>query len=472
MSGKTISLTARLAILFATVTVVTFAVVGLYLYDVLAKQLERGDDIELIGKTVLVRHLLLEAKSVDAIRTEPHPFVDAVFGHKGLLLSLQDQDGNQLVLSRQPSKPFPATAPVPASRDADESDVHDWSATAGTGRLISTTGLVGDPAHTPVKITVAREGSERTAMLGEYAKNLFVAVVAGSFLAAGLGILVVRVGLRPLRQVIVKANAISTHKLNARLSTDDTPLELQELGSAFNAMLSRLEDGVRRLSQFAADIAHDLRTPINTLLIETQVVLSSARTVDEYQTLLVSNIEEYERLARLVENTLFLARADNAQLALRMEPLDLAIELRKIGEYFEGVADDAGVSIRVDAAEVRLTADPVLFQRAVSNLVSNAISHSPRGAAIQINARTDENFVEVSVSNSGVKIPAEHLPHLFERFYRADPARAASAHSSGLGLAIVRAIMTLHGGDVVVNSELGDLTTFRLRFCRNDLPVS
>ena len=471
MSRKSMSLTTRLAILFATVTVITFAVVGMYLYGVLAQQLERGDDVELIGKTVLVRHLLLEATSVDAIRTEPHSFVDAVFGHKGLVLSLQDQNGQQLVLSRQPSQSLPNTASVPASRDAQESDVRDWSAAGGTGRLLSTIGLVGDAAHTPVKIMIAREGSERTAMLGEYAKNLFFAVVVGSLLAAGLGFFVVRVGLRPLRQVIVKANAISTHKLNTRLSTDDTPLELQELGTAFNAMLSRLEDGVRRLSQFAADIAHDLRTPINTLLVETQVVLSTARSTEEYQALLVSNIEEYERLARLVENTLFLARADNAQLALRVERLDLATELRKIGEYFEGVADEEGVRILVDATAVQLLADPVLFQRAVSNLVSNAISHSPRGAAIQINARTLENSVEVSVSNSGAKIPAEHLPHLFERFYRADPARAASAHSSGLGLAIVRAIMALHGGDVVVDSKSGDLTTFRLRFCRSDLPV-
>ncbi|GAA4011946.1 heavy metal sensor histidine kinase [Actimicrobium antarcticum] len=464
MRNRSISITSRLAILFASVTMVTFAAVGIYLYDVLAQQLERGDDVELIGKTSLVRHLLLEAGSIAAIGGEPHPFVDAVFGHEGLILSLKDKDGRLLVMSRQPSKEIPEMIPVPASRNAEASDVHDWRTAVGTGRFVSILGAVGDPGHTPVTITIAREGSDRSAMLAEYAENLFFAVMAGSTLAAVLGFFIVRVGMRPLRQVIIKANEISTHQLNTRLSTDDTPLELRELGLAFNAMLNRLEDGVRRLSQFAADIAHDLRTPINTLLVETQVILSGLRTPDEYQAVLVSNIEEYERLARLVENTLFLARADNAQLALRPEVLDMPTELGKICDYFEGIADEADVRLDVASNDVQLQADRVLFRRAVSNLVSNAISHSPRGSAINIRAVWRREYVEISVSNNGSPIPAVHLPHIFERFYRVDPARSFSTHSSGLGLAIVRAIMVLHGGDALVESKPGASTVFRLRF--------
>ena len=464
MRQRSISITGRLAVLFASVTMVTFAAVGFYLYDVLAKQLKRGDDVELLGKTILVRHLLMEARTVAAIRTEPHPFVDAVFGHKGLTLSLTEMDGRVLVLSGQPSRAIPITKAVPATRDAEESDVQDWNTASGAGRFVSVLGVVGDVSHTPVTVTITREGSDRSVMLGAYAQNLIFAVLTGSILAAVLGFLVVRVGLRPLRKIVTKANEISTNRLNTRLSVDDTPLELRELGLAFNAMLNRLEDGVLRLSQFAADIAHDIRTPINTLLVETQVVLSGNRTRDEYETLLVSNIEEYERLARLVENTLFLARADNAQLALRPELLDVATELGKICDYFEGVADEAGVRLAITSNGVHLWADRVLFQRAVSNLVSNAITHSASSTWIKINAISTKDFSEVSVSNDGAGIAPEHLPHIFERFYRADPARASSTHSSGLGLAIVRAIMVLHRGETAVESEQGVKTVFRLRF--------
>ncbi len=464
MARRPMSLTGRLAILFASVTVVTFAGVGIYLYQVLAQQMERGDDLELISKTVLVRHLLLEANSVQAIRTEPHRFVDAVFGHQGLLLLLKDREGQTLVLSQQPSKPLSAAPAVPLTRDAEASDVQDWRSAVGPGRLLSSVGVVGDRFHTPVMITVAREGSDHSAMLAEFAKNMMFAVLAGSALAAGLGLLVVRLGLRPLREIIVKANAISTHQLNTRLSVEQSPRELRELGTAFNAMLNRLEDGVRRLSQFAADIAHDIRTPINTLLLETQVVLSGTRTNDEYQALLVSNIEEYERLARLVENTLFLARADNAQLALRLERVDMATELGRIRDYFDGVADEAGISVEVDTHVTQLLADRVLLQRAVSNLVSNAISHAAGGTVVHISARSTPDFTEIAVENAGPGIPPEHLPHIFERFYRVDAARSASAHSSGLGLAIVRAIMQLHGGDASAESVPGTHTVMRLRF--------
>jgi two-component system heavy metal sensor histidine kinase CusS len=160
-------------------------------------------------------------------------------------------------------------------------------------------------------------------MLRGYAVDLLIALFGGALLATLLGYAVVRHSMRQLRSVIGKANAINTNRLNTRLSLQDAPVELREMGEAFNAMLDRLEEGVQRLSGFAADLAHDLRTPVNTLMVETQVALSRLRSEEEYQALLASNSEEYERLARMIENTLFLARVDNAQLALRRETLQV-----------------------------------------------------------------------------------------------------------------------------------------------------
>ena len=156
-------------------------------------------------------------------------------------------------------------------------------------------------------------------------------------------------------------------------------------------------------------------------MMETQVALSRPRTAQEYQALLASNFEEYERLARMIENTLFLARVDNAQLGLRRESVDLRAELQRIHDYFEILADDVGVRLTVAAPPLRADVDPVLLQRAVGNLVSNAIRHTPVGGEVSMSARATAEGVELAVSNTGPGIAAEHLPHIFDRYYRADP---------------------------------------------------
>ncbi|EGF32725.1 Signal transduction histidine kinase [Oxalobacteraceae bacterium IMCC9480] len=460
-----LSLTARLAILFAVATIATFALVGTYLYKALATQLQHRDDMELISKSQQIRYLLRESTSIAAIRQEPQRFLNAMYGQDEIRLQLLQTDGQLIMQSGAPSHALPSLPLVPATRHALEKDVSSWDSGAGTGRVIASAGMVGMDGLEPVHIVIAREGASRSAMMRKYGETLAVAVWLGAMLAAMLGFLVVQLGLRPLRLIITQANAISTQRLHTRLSNDNTPRELHELGQAFNAMLDRLEDGVKRLTQFASDIAHDLRTPVNTLMVETQVALTKERSNEEYQILLGSNLEEYERLARIIENTLFLARADNAQLAMQSKTLDLAVELERIRDYFEGLAEDAGVRLTIAAAALTIEADPILFRRAVSNLVSNAIVHTPRGSFIHLSATTAAgNKTRVTVENGGPGIPAEHLPHIFERFYRGDAARAPSMYSAGLGLAIVCAIMRLHGGDAGVTSVAGEKTVFYLCF--------
>lgn len=464
IAGKSMSITLRLTLLFAGVTILTFGAVGTYLYQALAEQLNRRDDAELIGKIMIVRHLLGETPSISAIKTSPHPFLDAVFGHTGLTMRLVGPDNRILVQSSAPSRPLPPIHFVPIQRNPVAADVRSWQPAGGIGRLLGALGTVGGASQAQVKIIVAREGSNQSGLLHAYGRNLFLAVFSGAALAAILGFIMVRLAMRPLRSIISKANDISTQRLNTRLAINGTATELHALGAAFNAMLDRLEDGVQRLSRFAADLAHDLRTPLNTLMVETQVALSRARASDEYQTLLVSNIEEYERLARMIENILFLARADNAQLALHRETLSAKTELERIRDYFEGLAEEAGVTLAIVAQDVSVNADPILFQRAVSNLVSNAIQHTPRGGTVRLSASEYLQEMHIAVENSGPGIAAEHLPHIFDRYYCADAARPASSQSTGLGLAIVRAIMRLHDGDISVQSVAGRSTTFSLRF--------
>ncbi len=464
---RPLSLTLRVAMLLSAVAVATFLAVGAYLYQTLARQMAQRDDIELIGKVTQIRRILAELPSPQAIVQNPRPLTEALFGHDDFMLSVKSPDGAPLLRTSLTSRPLPRVERVPPQRAPTLADVHDWTPAAGIGRMVSAVGLVGTAGGAdgqPVQITLARERSDRLRIMNSYAIDLFVALCVGATLATLLGYAIVRHSMRRLRSVIGKANDINTSRLNTRLSVDDAPVELRELGQAFNAMLDRLEDGVQRLSGFAADLAHDLRTPVNTLMVETQVALSRPRTAQEYQALLASNSEEYERLARMIENTLFLARVDNAQLALRREAVDLRAELGRIHDYFEILADDVGVRLAVASPPLRAEVDPVLLQRAVSNLVSNAIRHTPAGGAVALSARETADGVELAVSNTGPGIAAEHLPHIFDRYYRADPARSDHAHSAGLGLSIVRAIMELHDGKIWVDSVPGASTTFFLSF--------
>ena len=342
---RPLSLTARVALLLAAVAIATFLAAGAYLYQKLARQMYYRDDVELITKAAQIRRIVASLPSPRAIARDQGPLLETLSGHNDFMLRVRGPQGEKLLQTSITSRPLPKIASVPAQQPLSLDDIRDWVPEQGSGRMVSALGLAGGEA---VEITLARERSDRLRVLKGYGTDLLLALAGGAALAALLGYAIVRHSMRNLRSLIGKANDINTSRLNTRLSVQDAPAELREMGEAFNAMLDRLEDGVQRLSGFAADLAHDLRTPVNTLMVETQVALSRPRTVEEYQALLASNSEEYERLARMIENTLFLARVDNAQLALQRETLDLRAELLRIHDYFEMLAEDAGVKLTVD----------------------------------------------------------------------------------------------------------------------------
>jgi two-component system, OmpR family, heavy metal sensor histidine kinase CusS len=250
--------------------------------------------------------------------------------------------------------------------------------------------------------------------------------------------------------------------LNVRLDATEISPELRELSSSLNGMFGRLERGFQLLSDYTENLAHDLRTPINNLRGQTEVLLSRERSAADYQALLASNLEEYERLSRMIENILFLARAGSTQIELRRVALDLNEQLQQVAAYFEGLADEGGVSLRTQASGT-IRADAVLFRRAISNLISNGLRYTPRGGVIELTTAGTDGGTVVNVSNTGSSIAAEHLDKIFERFYRVDQARSNSSDSTGLGLAIVRSIMELHEGTASVES-LDGVTRFSLVF--------
>lgn len=454
--NRPLSITARLALAFAAIAIACFCAVGVYLYDALHVQMSQRDDAELLNRAAVLRHVLARQDNPDAVQALPDLALNTVFGQTGLALRIESPH-QRLLAATAAAAPAVDTAMVPVEREPVLADIRDGS--AGSSRVLAVLAATAD--HSILRVVLARQRSDRLAILRRYVPDLLAALLAGTLIATGLGYFAVRRGMAPLRLVIGKANEISTNRLRSRLQVAHVPAELRELGGAFNAMLDRLEDGVQRLSGFAADLAHDLRTPINTLMVETQVALSRPRTAEQYEAAMASNIEEYERIGRMIENTLFLARADSAQLALKPVRLDLAQELGRIAEYFEGVAEEAGVVVTLGHIDAALEADPILFQRAVSNLVSNAIRHSSPGQAVVIDTAADGAVVRVT--NAGAGIPPDKLHLVFERYYRSDPARNGAPDGAGLGLAIVSAIMALHRGSATVSSA-GGTTRFELVF--------
>jgi two-component system heavy metal sensor histidine kinase CusS len=226
-------------------------------------------------------------------------------------------------------------------------------------------------------------------------------------------------------------------------------------------MLERLEDSFTRLSQFSADLAHELRTPIANMLGEAQVTLTRTRSPEEYREVIESSVAECERLSGIVDNLLFLARAESADRQIHPTLFDGGPAIEKIAAYYETIAEDRHVTIRC-TGEGEISADAVLFSRAVSNLVDNALRFTPDGGGISISIAERDAHSEISVSDTGCGISAEHLPRVFDRFYRADSSR--SSEGVGLGLALVKSIVDLHRGSARLDSEVNRGTTVILTF--------
>ncbi len=242
----------------------------------------------------------------------------------------------------------------------------------------------------------------------------------------------------------------------------------------FNKVLEQLERAYAALQHYADNVAHELRSPVNKMMLAAEVTLARARTKDEYAEALASNMEECQRLSSIVEGLLFLARAGSTQVALQRQEISAARELELIRAFYEASAAEAGVSLDVVCEPgARGRVDRVLFQRAVSNLVANAIAHTPSGGSVRIEARQNQaGALEIEVADTGEGIPEEDQPHIFDRFYRADRVRTPAGDRLGLGLPITKSIVDLHRGAVSLESAPGAGARLVLTFPFEESPFA
>jgi two-component system heavy metal sensor histidine kinase CusS len=324
--------------------------------------------------------------------------------------------------------------------------------------LAVTAGEAGGQLHT---IQVAQDRSGDEEFMQEFGALLVVVLAFGVLASTVIALTVTRKGLRPVTEMTRSLKRIGPKRLHERIPPEGWPRELRPLAVAFDEMLDRLEDSFTRLSQFSADLAHELRTPIANIRGEGEVALTRARTPDEYREVIESSVGECERLSAIVDNLLFLARAEAAEGPVQRTHFNGRTAIEKIVAFYEPITEEHRTAITC-AGEAEIHADPMLFGRAVSNLVENALRFTPAGGTIQISIAAGPAHSQISVKDSGCGIAPEHLPRVFDRFYRADSAR--SSQGSGLGLALVKSIMDLHGGAAVVESEIDRGTAVTLTF--------
>ncbi len=452
---RSYSITARLALLFAAALAVLSLAAGGYLYHALTLDLTRRDEDELHGKIALAVEAVRRIDSFADVSQRDSELAHVVVGHDRLTLYVIGDDERVLFATGHPRVPASARAALLASMQPRTfaTDTHSVRALGSHARLRS---------GAPVGVFIESNTEETDRLLASHLREIVLAVLLSALLGLGAAYGIARSGLRPLREMADTAKRISADQLGERLSVEAAPAELRQLAAAFNAMLQRLQESFARLNEFSSDLAHEMRTPINNLIGHTQVVLSRSRSADDYRAALESNMEEFERLSRMVGDMLFIARADSPQTRVNRRPVDLHAVALKMQQFYEPILAERELALSIAGAG-RVEGDPLMVERAVSNLVSNAVRHAATGSEISIRIEDGPPATTLAVSNRGQPIPPEVKDRLFSRFAHAD-TDGRNGEGIGLGLAIVQSIMKLHNGAVTVDSDASGETRFVLAF--------
>ncbi len=457
------SITYRLALYFGGASTAVLLAIGYVVGVFVERHFLELDHTELHGKMELVRHFLAKVHSPPDVEALPERMGDALTGHDSLSVSITRPGGKTLFATAGAAFPEQLIKGAPDVELSGKLELVSWEHAGQAYHGFASRVPTDAPDLPRAIVAVALNFAPHHAFMAAFYEVLWFAIAAGILSTGLLGWIAARRGLAPIREMTRIAQSITASRLHDRLPMAALPMELVDLAAAFNGMLSRLEDSFRRLSEFSSDLAHELRTPIGSLMTQTHVALSRTRSAEEYREVLYSNSEEYERLARMIGDMLFLAKSDNGLIVPRSESVDLAIEVRELFEFYDALAEDQGVSLAL-TGNGTVEGERLMIRRAISNLLSNAINHTPRGGCVDVRIGHDENGgVRLAVENPGDGIAAEHLPRIFDRFYRVDPSRQRSTDGAGLGLAITKSIIAAHKGTVQAFSE-GGVTRFEIVF--------
>lgn len=459
-----LSLTARLTLFFTSLSCVVLLSLGWLIGASIEEHFKEQDHHALSGKLELAQHIIERVNSEQDVRNLADQLGDALVGHHDLVITILDNQGKVILATDLVE--FPKQY-LQQARTQSQSSLFSWEHKSDHYRGLISVFQTKDKRYAPITVAIATDIAHHQEFMASFRKALWLFVFVAALVTGVLAWFAASRGLRPLRIMRERAAKVTASKLDQRLSLESVPPELADLAQSFNQMLARLEEAFQRLSDFSSDLAHELRTPISNLMTQTQVSLSQVRDAQSYREILESNAEEYSRLARMIADMLFLAKAENGLSLVNVEQVDVVRELKELFEFYEALADEKKIrfDLQIDPSTnpgLVLTGDRLMLRRALSNILSNALRYTPEGESIRIHLQQLSSSLEIKICNPGRTIPAHHLSRIFERFYRADHARQhADGEGSGLGLAIVKAIIDGHRGQIRVSSD-NDLTCFKI----------
>lgn len=459
------SLTTRLTAFFSLTSAAVLLGLGIMIAWAMDGHFAHQDYAVLGDNIGLIRKIAADTPAA----AMPARLHEALEHHPGFVARVRAADGRQLYASAgfdfRPAAG--AAAALPPGRDT-----FTWE--QGGREYRGMRGAVpvgGDPAGM-LDVIVGSDTVIHAHFMREFRHSLALYIGLAALLSGVFGWWAARRGLAPLHTMAARARAVTANRLDERMPVDAVPVEMADLASTLNAMLARLQDDFRRLSEFSSDLAHELRTPITNLMTQTDVVLSQPRDADKYRDVLASNAEELQRLSRMVSDMLYLAKMEHGITLPSAEDIEVADEVRAIFDFYDALAEDKAVRMAL-RGEGRIVGDRLMLRRALSNLLSNALRYTPPRGTISVDIARTAAAVTLAVENEGQDIHPDLLPSLFDRFFRGDKSRVRpESDSVGLGLSITRAIVAAHGGTIAVQSAHGR-TRFTLTFpVRQGLPAA
>lgn len=457
------TLAFRLTAVYALAGLILVVIATASLYFVLRAELEKNTDLFLADKLHVVRTMLRERPDDwDGLKEEIE-LESAARRYQQFYIRLLDENNQPLLTT--PGMAEQLDLAQFANHSPGEQSIPIKGRMGQSFRITSAQAPVGPSLTARDTIQIAIDVSHQEKILARFRLWFWCILLGACVVFPLIGYQIARQGIRPVEEMATTARHISSSNLRERIHAEGYPFELASLASTFNSMLDRLEESFERISRFSADIAHDLRTPVNNIRGEAEVALARARSLDEYREVLSSCLEETVRLSDLIGDLLFLARAESPLAHLHRERVNVTELLDGVREYYEAAASDSGISLSSEDADPPVIAqvDRTLLQRAIGNLVSNAVAHTPVGGSVSLKSKTETSGLQIEISDTGIGIPAEALPKVFDRFFRVDSSRSQTSGGTGLGLAIVQSIMVLHGGKVEIASEPGHGTRVTLR---------
>jgi heavy metal sensor kinase len=447
----------KLTLWYGLVLTVLLAVFSAVVYWVLRHQLMERMDEALTEELADVRHEIERATDTPALLV----WLDRRFAHhEGFDFQITRADGTRFFASDRLADRALAAPPSAPDHPAPP---HFESVEAGQDRWRVVTVRVRGPDG-PLTVRVARSLSEFDHETGELLWAFLLAgpltvgatLVGGYYLAGRT--------LAPVDRITETARSISGERLNRRVPVSNPGDELGRLAATLNDMLDRLERSFTEMQRFTADAAHELRTPLAVIRNEAEVALRAPRSVEEYTRVLEGLLEEVVRLSEMADQLLFLCRQDAGLNPPAHKDVPLDELLAAVTENMRLVAEAKGVALVLgDNPPCAVRGEALPLRRVFYNLIDNAVKYTAAGGTVRVSSRRAGGEVVVRVSDTGTGIATEHLPHIFDRFYRVDPSRTGETGGAGLGLAICRSVVRAAGGGIEVSSEIGHGSEFVVR---------